>query len=89
MTDLPSAERRPTPDIATPSGDSVKLKIWTFPGEDHAVKAIYEKYRHQPIAQRGSIGDRNSGHHCPLLIFPPSECRVVHRRNCVSIEVFA
>ena len=34
-------------DIATPSGDPVKLEMWAFPQEDEAVKATYEKYRSQ------------------------------------------
>lgn len=32
-------------DIATLSGDPVKLEMWAFPQEDEAVKGIYEKYR--------------------------------------------
>ncbi len=34
-------------DVATPSGDPVKLEMWAFPQEDEAVKSIYEKYRQQ------------------------------------------
>ncbi|PHH85741.1 hypothetical protein CDD83_11236 [Cordyceps sp. RAO-2017] len=32
-------------DIATLSGDPVKLEMWAFPGEDKAVRAIFDKYR--------------------------------------------
>ncbi len=32
-------------DIATPSGDPVKLEMWAFPNEDETVRGIYEKYR--------------------------------------------
>lgn len=32
-------------DIATVSGDPVKLEMWAFPQEDEAVKRIFEKYR--------------------------------------------
>lgn len=32
-------------DIATLSGDPVKLEMWAFPKEDDAVKNIYEKYK--------------------------------------------
>ncbi|KFZ15267.1 hypothetical protein V501_02805 [Pseudogymnoascus sp. VKM F-4519 (FW-2642)] len=32
-------------DIATISGDPVKLEMWAFPQEDEAVKGIYEKYK--------------------------------------------
>ncbi|KAI1613763.1 class I glutamine amidotransferase-like protein [Exophiala viscosa] len=32
-------------DIATVSGDPVKLEMWAFPKEDEAVKKIYEKYK--------------------------------------------
>ncbi|KFX98110.1 hypothetical protein O988_04522 [Pseudogymnoascus sp. VKM F-3808] len=32
-------------DIATLSGDPVKLEMWAFPKEDEAVKGIYEKYK--------------------------------------------
>lgn len=31
-------------DIATVTGDPVKLEVWAFPKEDEAVKRIYEKY---------------------------------------------
>lgn len=32
-------------DIATVSGNPVKLEMWAFPQEDEAVKSVYEKYR--------------------------------------------
>ncbi|PNP48029.1 hypothetical protein TGAMA5MH_00852 [Trichoderma gamsii] len=32
-------------DIATLSGDPVKLEMWAFPNEDGSIKAIYEKYK--------------------------------------------
>ncbi|PON20307.1 chaperone hchA [Trichoderma gamsii] len=32
-------------DIATLSGDPVKLEMWAFPNEDESIKAIYEKYK--------------------------------------------
>lgn len=32
-------------DVATPSGDPVKLEMWAFPREDETVKGVYEKYR--------------------------------------------
>ncbi|KAM0715368.1 hypothetical protein Q7P37_008866 [Cladosporium fusiforme] len=32
-------------DIATVSGDPVKLEMWAFPKEDEAVKATYAKYK--------------------------------------------
>lgn len=32
-------------DVATISGDPVKLEMWAFPKEDEAVKGIYEKYK--------------------------------------------
>ncbi|WP_165223343.1 glyoxalase III HchA [Aquisphaera insulae] len=32
-------------DVATPSGDPVKLEMWAFPNEDDTVKGIYAKYR--------------------------------------------
>lgn len=31
-------------DVATLSGNPVKLEMWAMPGEDEAVKSIYEKY---------------------------------------------
>ncbi|HGE8384115.1 TPA: hypothetical protein ACGD7W_001116 [Serratia marcescens] len=44
-------------DIATPSGDPVKLEMWAFPQEDDAVKATYEKYRSQLNVARRKISD--------------------------------
>jgi molecular chaperone Hsp31 and glyoxalase 3 len=32
-------------DVATLSGDPVKLEMWAFPKEDKAVKEIYDKYK--------------------------------------------
>lgn len=32
-------------DIATTSGDPVKLEMWAFPKEDQAVKDVFDKYR--------------------------------------------
>lgn len=32
-------------DVATISGDPVKLEMWAFPHEDEAVKGIYNKYK--------------------------------------------
>lgn len=32
-------------DVATISGDPVKLEMWAFPEEDEAVKSIYNKYK--------------------------------------------
>ncbi|KAF4427469.1 transcriptional regulatory [Fusarium acutatum] len=32
-------------DVATLSGDPVKLEMWAFPKEDEAVKSIYDKYK--------------------------------------------
>lgn len=32
-------------DVATISGDPVKLEMWAFPKEDDAVKSIFEKYK--------------------------------------------
>lgn len=32
-------------DVATISGDPVKLEMWAFPKEDEAVKGIFEKYK--------------------------------------------
>lgn len=32
-------------DIATLSGDPVKLEVWALPSEDEAVKEVYEKYK--------------------------------------------
>lgn len=32
-------------DIATISGDPVKLEMWAFPKEDQAVKDVFEKYK--------------------------------------------
>lgn len=32
-------------DVATISGDPVKLEMWAFPKEDDAVKSIYDKYK--------------------------------------------
>ncbi|KIW17033.1 hypothetical protein PV08_04224 [Exophiala spinifera] len=32
-------------DIATVSGDPVKLEMWAFPKEDEAIKKIFEKYK--------------------------------------------
>jgi len=32
-------------DIATVSGDPVKLEMWAFPKEDEAVKGVFEKYK--------------------------------------------
>lgn len=43
-------------DIATPSGDPVKLEMWAFPGKDQAVKSIYEKYRKQ-LKQPKNLAD--------------------------------
>lgn len=32
-------------DVATVSGNPVKLEMWAFPQEDEAVKAVFDKYR--------------------------------------------
>lgn len=32
-------------DVATVSGDAVKLEMWAFPKEDEAIKNVYEKYK--------------------------------------------
>lgn len=34
-------------DVATPSGDPVKLEMWAFPQKDETVKGVHEKYRAQ------------------------------------------
>lgn len=58
-------------DIATPSGDPVKLEMWAFPHEDPAVKATYEKYRSQlkqPKKLTEVVKDLDGGNYLGVFI---------------------
>ena len=58
-------------DIATPSGDPVKLEMWAFPQEDEAVKATYEKYRSQlkqPKKLTEVVKDLDGGNYLGVFI---------------------
>lgn len=58
-------------DVATPSGDPVKLEMWAFPGEDAAVKATYEKYRRQlkqPKKLTEVVKDLDAGNYIGVFI---------------------
>ncbi len=58
-------------DIATPSGDPVKLEMWAFPHEDEAVKATYEKYRSQlkqPKKLTEVVKDLDGGNYLGVFI---------------------
>lgn len=48
-------------DIATISGNPVKLELWAYPKDDEAVASIYEKYREQlknPLKLADVVADR-------------------------------
>ncbi len=58
-------------DIATPSGDPVKLEMWAFPQEDEAIKAIYEKHRAQMKAPKkltDVVKDLDAGNYIGVFI---------------------
>jgi len=58
-------------DVATPSGDPVKLEMWAFPGEDEAVKSIYEKYRDKlkkPKKLSDVVKDLDAGNYIGVFI---------------------
>lgn len=58
-------------DVATPSGDPVKLEMWAFPHEDEAVKATYGKYRSQlkkPKSLRDVAQDLDAGNYLAVFI---------------------
>ncbi|WP_455817214.1 glyoxalase III HchA [Pseudomonas cerasi] len=58
-------------DVATPSGDPVKLEMWAFPSEDEAVKATYEKYRlqlKQPKKLTDVVKDLDAGNYIGIFI---------------------
>ena len=58
-------------DVATPSGDPVKLEMWAFPGEDEAVKGTYEKYRRQlkqPKKLSEVVKDLDAGNYIGIFI---------------------
>ncbi len=49
-------------DVATPSGNPVKLEMWAMPGEDEAVKGIYAKYLPKlKAAEKADGGGEGSG----------------------------
>ncbi|ACB96113.1 glyoxalase III HchA [Beijerinckia indica] len=58
-------------DIATPSGDPVKLEMWAFPREDELVKSTYEKYRDQlkkPKKLSDVVRNLDSGNYIGIFI---------------------
>lgn len=58
-------------DIATPSGDPVKLEMWAFPQEDEAVKGTYEKYRDRlkkPKKLSDVVGKLDDGNYIGVFI---------------------
>lgn len=66
-------------DIATPSGDPVKLEMWAFPQEDEAIKAFYEKYRLQlktPKKLTEVVKDLDAGNY--IGVFIPGGHGVMH-----------
>jgi len=62
-------------DIATITGQPVKLEMWAFPKEDEAVKAIFEKYKQKlrsPLSLQEIWGDKGFSQETPYLgIFVP------------------
>jgi putative intracellular protease/amidase len=62
-------------DIATVSGDPVKLEMWAFPKDDEAVKGIYEKYKpklRQPLNLESVWGAQGFSESTPYLaVFVP------------------
>ncbi|MCJ7927392.1 MULTISPECIES: glyoxalase III HchA [Pantoea] len=58
-------------DVATPSGDPVKLEMWAFPSEDEAVKATYKKYRlqlKQPKKLTDVVQNLDAGNYIGIFI---------------------
>lgn len=58
-------------DVATPSGDPVKLEMWAFPREDATVKATFDKYRDklkQPMALADAVKDLEGSDYIGIFI---------------------
>lgn len=58
-------------DIATPSGDPVKLEMWAFPREDEAVGKTYAKYRDRlkkPKKLSDVVKDLDGGNYIAVFI---------------------
>ena len=58
-------------DVATPSGDPVKLEMWAFPREDEAVAGTYEKYRDRlkkPRILSEVVQDLDAGNYIGIFI---------------------
>jgi molecular chaperone Hsp31 and glyoxalase 3 len=62
-------------DVATVTGQPVKLEMWAFPKEDEAVKGIFEKYKQklrQPLSLQDIWGEKGFSHSTPYIgIFVP------------------
>jgi molecular chaperone Hsp31 and glyoxalase 3 len=62
-------------DIATVTGQPVKLEMWAFPKEDEAVKGIFEKYKQklrQPLSLQDIWGEKGFTQDTPYIgVFVP------------------
>lgn len=62
-------------DIATVTGDPVKLEMWAFPKEDEAVKGVFEKYKKKlraPLSLQEVWGDKGFSQDTPYIgVFIP------------------
>jgi len=62
-------------DIATVTGDPVKLEMWAFPKEDEAVKGIFEKYKQKlrsPLSLQNIWGEKGFTENTPYVgVFIP------------------
>jgi len=62
-------------DIATITGDPVKLEMWAFPKEDEAVKGVFEKYKQKlrsPLSLQNIWGDKGFTQDTPYIgVFIP------------------
>ena len=70
-------------DVATLSGNPVKLEMWAMPGEDAVVKAIYEKYLPKlraPLKLSAVRADATAANSNYLAVFVPggARCAGVH-----------
>lgn len=55
-------------DVYTLSGNPVKLEMWAMPGQDEAVKEIYQKYLPK-LKKPGKLSDANLGPDSPYIAF--------------------